>query len=385
MVLPSKLLHVNYAKPLRKWLLKNFESIVIISFEKRAFSVLEDTIILMGVKGNAKTPKVWFVTVNPEEDLLSIDVQGEFENYTSFSPKADEKWTKYIIPPRILKAYLKIMEKTRDKITTLDELGKVTIGVVTGDNRFFTLTAQEAERWNIEKKYLVPLISRAEHIQGTKTTNNDWRLLCKLGQKCHLLYITEPWERLSQSVRDYLKVRGEELKVKERYKVRIRKRWYEVPGVRFPDVFMSYMIHDVPKASANEIKIDNKKATSTNTVHQVFLRENVEPTVVVTSFYNSLTLASFELNGRFYGGGVLKIEPREAERVVLPCVKDNQDIINVSGKVDSLIRKRRVTDAVEILNEILLEGELGLHRDEIETITEVWEHLRKNRLEKSRR
>ncbi|WP_297523079.1 hypothetical protein, partial [Thermococcus sp.] len=162
MVLPSKLLHVNYAKPLRKWLLKNFESIVIISFEKRAFSVLEDTIILMGVKGNAKTPKVWFVTVNPEEDLLSIDVQGEFENYTSFSPKADEKWTKYIIPPRILKAYLKIMEKTRDKITTLDELGKVTIGVVTGDNRFFTLTAQEAERWNIEKKYLVPLISRAE-------------------------------------------------------------------------------------------------------------------------------------------------------------------------------------------------------------------------------
>ena len=385
MVLPSKLLHVNYAKPLRKWLLKNFESIVIISFEKRAFSVLEDTIILMGVKGNAKTPKVRFVTVNSEEDLLSIDVQGEFENYTSFSPKADEKWTKYIIPPHILKAYLKIMEKIRGKIKTLGELGKVTIGVVTGDNRFFTLTAQEAERWNIEEKYLFPLISRAEHIQGTKTTNNDWRLLCKLGQKCYLLYITEPWGRLSQSVRDYLEVRGEELKVKERYKVRIRKRWYEVPGVRFPDVFMSYMIHDVPKASANEIKIDDKKATSTNTIHQVFLRENVEPTVVVTSFYNSLTLASFELNGRFYGGGVLKIEPKEAERVVLPSVKGNQEIINVSGKVDSLIRKRRVADAVEILNEILLEGELGLHRNEIETITEVWEHLRKNRLEKSRR
>ena len=385
MILPSKLLHVNYAKPLRKWLLKNFESIVIISFEKRAFSVLEDTIILMGVKGNAKTPKVRFVTVNSEEDLLSINVHSEFENYTSFSPRADEKWTKYIIPPRFLKAYLKIIERIRGKITTLGEFGKVTIGVVTGDNRFFTLTAQEAERWNIEEKYLFPLISRAEHIHGTKTTNNDWRLLCKLGQKCYLLYITEPWERLSQSVRDYLEVRGKELKVKERYKVRIRKRWYEVPGVRFPDVFMSYMIHDVPKASANEIKIDNKKATSTNTIHQVFLRENVEPTVVVTSFYNSLTLASFELNGRFYGGGVLKIEPKEAGRVILPSVKGNQEIINVSGKVDSLIRKRRVADAVEILNEILLEGELGLHKNEIETITEVWEHLRKNRLEKSKR
>ena len=385
MVLPSKLLHVNYAKPLRKWLLKNFESIIIVSFEKRAFSVLEDTVILMGVKGNTKTPKVQFVTVNSEEDLLSIDAQGGFKNYTSFSPKAEEKWTKYIIPPYLLKAYLRIMEKTRGKITTLGELGKVTIGVVTGDNRFFTLTAQEAEMWNIEEKYLFPLISRAEHIQGIKTTNNDWKLLRKLGQKCYLLYITEPWERLSQSVKDYLKIRGEELKVKERYKVRIRKRWYEVPGVRFPDLFMSYMIHDVPKVSANEIKLDNKKATSTNTIHQVFLRENVEPTVVATSFYNSLTLASFELNGRFYGGGVLKMEPKEAERVVLPDVKDNQEITSISEKVDSLIRKGKVIDAVEILNEILLEGELELHRNEIETITEVWEHLKKNRLEKSRR
>jgi len=379
------LLHVNYAKPLRKWLLKNFESIIIVSFEKRAFSVLEDTVILMGVKGNTKTPKVQFVTVNSEEDLLGIDVQGGFKNYTSFSPKAEEKWTKYIIPPHLLKAYLRVMEKTWGKITTLGELGKVTIGVVTGDNRFFTLTAQEAKIWNIEEKYLFPLISRAEHIQGIKTTNNDWKLLCKLGQKCYLLYITEPWERLSQSVRDYLKIRGEELKVKERYKVRIRKRWYEVPGVRFPDLFMSYMIHDVPKVSANKIEIDSKKATSTNTIHQVFLRENVEPTVVATSFYNSLTLASFELNGRFYGGGVLKMEPKEAERVVIPDVRDNREITSISEKVDSLIRKGKVIDALEILNEILLEGELGLHRNEIETITEVWEHLKKNRLEKSRR
>jgi hypothetical protein len=38
------------------------------------------------------------------------------------------------------------------------------------------------------------------------------------------------------------------------------------------------------------------------------------------AFYNSATLCSIERIGRSYGGGVLKLEPREAERVLVPCL-----------------------------------------------------------------
>ncbi|NJE60723.1 N-6 DNA methylase [Thermococcus sp. 21S7] len=384
MVLPSKLLHVNYAKSFRKWLLKNFKSVILVSFEKRAFSVLEDTIILLGIKGHTKTSEVKFVTVRSEERLGDIKLLEDFSGYPSFSPKADEKWTKYLLPPDILREYLRIVERVEDMTTTVGELGKVTIGVVTGDNSFFTLSVHEAERWNIEREYLVPLVSRAEHLKGTRITAEDWKLLCKLGQKCYLLHVTEPWENLPQHVKEYLNVRGEELRVRDRYKVKIRKRWYEVPGVRFPDIFMSYMIHDIPKISANEVRVDGNRATSTNTIHHIFLRRNITPILFATSFYNSLTLASLELNGRFYGGGVLKVEPKEVEKIMLPKIKNTKELLRAGETVDRLLRKRKINDVVELIDEILLEGELGLHRDAVEIITNVWERLRKNRIKKSK-
>jgi len=149
----------------------------------------------------------------------------------------------------------------------LGSFGFVTIGVVTGSNDFFTLTEREVLDWGIEEKYLLPLVSKAEDLSGIRVTNDDWLLSKKLGHKCYLLHLTEPWERLGARVRDYLEQRGRELDVRSKYKVRIRKVWYEVPGVRFPDLFISYMSHEVPKIAVNEVNLQGKKGTSTNTIH----------------------------------------------------------------------------------------------------------------------
>ncbi|NJE09296.1 hypothetical protein E3E31_12335, partial [Thermococcus sp. M39] len=123
MVLPSKLLHVNYAKSLRRWLLKNFESIIIISFEKRAFSVLEDTIILLATKGHYTSPNVRFVTLHSEAELSRDTFMMEVEGYPAFTPNADEKWTKYLLPPDLLKKYLKIVNKVENMFFSLGEIG----------------------------------------------------------------------------------------------------------------------------------------------------------------------------------------------------------------------------------------------------------------------
>lgn len=41
---------------------------------------------------------------------------------------------------------------------------------------------------------------------------------------------------------------------------------------------------------------------------------------LVYSFYNSLTLSFAELNGRYYGGGVLELTPNEFKRLPIPFV-----------------------------------------------------------------
>jgi hypothetical protein len=52
-------------------------------------------------------------------------------------------------------------------------------------------------------------------------------------------------------------------------------------------------------------------------------------------FFNSLTLAWAEVCGRSYGGGVLELEPREAEELPIPY---SADIKIDRVKVESLLR-----------------------------------------------
>ncbi|KUH34520.1 hypothetical protein APY94_01495 [Thermococcus celericrescens] len=380
MVLPSKLLHVGYAKPFRKWLLKKFSNITIISFERRVFpSILEDTVLLLASKSGPYG--VRFIEVTDKRELSGLDLESS--NFLLTHPNPDEKWTKYMLPQSLGGSLAEVLNKVRERAIPLGEMGIVTIGVVTGSNEFFTLTEEEANSWGIEKEYLIPLISRAEQIPGVEVTNSDWELIKKLGQKCYLLYVTKPWDELGSGVREYLTKKGEELNVRSRYKVRIRKTWYTVPGVRSPDLFMSYMSHEVPKMASNEIVVNERKATSTNTIHQIFLKRKLEPRLLSTLFYNSLTLLSAELVGRFYGGGVLKIEPKEAEKILIPMPEEPKEILDISSKVDRLLRAKRTTDAVAIVNEVALEGELGLKPRDVEVIEEAWKRPQERRMKKS--
>lgn len=379
MVLPSKILHVSYAKPFRKWLLKKFSNISIIAFEKRVFpGILEDTVLVLADKSGQRG--VRFIEVGDENDLAHLDINTV--DLAEISPNPNEKWTKYFIPQPLGRDFGAILKNIKDRVHTLGEIGFITIGVVTGGNQFFTLTEEEVKSWNIKDEYLIPLISRAEQISGVRITTQDWEFIKKVGQKCYLLYITKPWNQLDNDVKEYLIKRGQELNIMSRYKVRIRKVWYTVPHVKFPDLFMSYMAHEVPKLAFNEIEVGERRGTSTNTIHQIFLKRKIEPAVVSTVFYNSLTLASAELAGRFYGGGVLKIEPKEAEKILVPIPKNEFGISEISPKVDKLLRNHKVEEAVDLVNEVVLEGYLNMTQSEIEILNEVWGYLQKKRTRK---
>ncbi|WP_456477740.1 HsdM family class I SAM-dependent methyltransferase [Geoglobus ahangari] len=383
-VLPSKLLHVSYAKQFRKWLLREFPTLTIIAFEKRVFpEILEDTILLLAE--NEGPEQVIFLTLRDETELDDyLHQKSTPTSQMSFYPSPSEKWTKYLLPSDLMRSMNQITERANDNLIQLRDVGFVTIGVVTGDNKFFTLTEQEVEKWDIEDKYLLPIVTKAEDLNGIVLTNDDWLFIKKIGRKCYLLHVTEPENYLSKGLKEYLEKKGKELNVRLRYKVRIRKRWYEVPGVRFPDLFMSYMVHDVPKVTANQVVINGKRATSTNTIHHIFLKEDIEPVALATAFYNSLTLASAELSGRFYGGGVLKLEPKEAEKILIPKIVEVKQLLRMTDKVNKYLRRKKTLDAVEMVNEVMLEEWLGLSDKEIETLTEVWQYLQENRMKKNK-
>ena len=101
------------------------------------------------------------------------------------------------------------------------------------------------------------------------------------------------------------------------------------------------------------------------------------PKAVTAAFINSLTFAFAEITGRSYGGGVLELEPNEAEVLRLP-LKNAQNLD--FDLIHRLIVQGRIEDGLKITDqELLIEGQ-GLNRSEVAKLRGIWCKLRDRRI-----
>ena len=134
------------------------------------------------------------------------------------------------------------------------------------------------------------------------------------------------------------------------YKCRNREPWYAVPGVRVPPVFLTYMAHEIPRLIVNEAQVVNH-----NLIHGLYFHDaseisSEESAIRVASFYTTFTMLSVELVGRSYGGGVLKLETKESERIRLiePSGPARRRLIEAFPLIDEHLRRRAFDDALAI-------------------------------------
>jgi adenine-specific DNA-methyltransferase len=97
------------------------------------------------------------------------------------------------------------------------------------------------------------------------------------------------------------------------YKCRMRDPWYSVPDVQVPDFFLTYMSGREPILVRNEAG-----CTCTNSVHAVRIKGALEVRDHLASWGSNFVQLSCEIEGHPLGGGMLKLEPREAAQIVLP-------------------------------------------------------------------
>src|SRR5437588_7692967 len=116
--------------------------------------------------------------------------------------------------------------------------------------------------------------------------------------------------------------------------------------------FMLRQVHSYPK-----IILNDADATCTDTIHRVRLRNGTPARTVAASFLNSLTFAFSEVIGRSYGGGVLELEPNEAEKLPLPLSGAN--MLNLD-ELDKLLRENNINAVLDITDRVLLQDGLGL-------------------------
>ncbi len=94
-----------------------------------------------------------------------------------------------------------------------------------------------------------------------------------------------------------------------------------------------------------------------------------------------MTAASAEIEGRSYGGGVLELEPTEAERLMVPR--------NLNGampieEADRMVRAGRLEEVLEHNDKVVLRESLGLSAADCGMLKQIWAKMRDRRMSRRR-
>jgi hypothetical protein len=127
--------------------------------------------------------------------------------------------------------------------------------------------------------------------------------------------------------------------------------------------------------------LNRANATATDTIHR-FNSKGASSDLIIANSYTWLTAASAEIEGRSYGGGVLELEPTEAERLLMPASLYNAMPLDES---DKLIRQGRLDDVLHENARIILKDGLGLSSSDCEMLRSIWEKMRDRRMTRRKR
>ncbi len=123
-------------------------------------------------------------------------------------------------------------------------------------------------------------------------------------------------------------------------------------------------------------------------MHGLRLREDAPkaPRGSPVSMFNSVTMLGAEVHGRSYGGGILKMEPREAASLPVPGRGPGAGLGNAqaagSAGSDTSLRNGQWTNVVKTVDEVLLVETLGLSRADVVDLHDAARTLRSRRMGK---
>lgn len=381
LVVPAELLSVNYAGPVREYLMEKFSDVRIVMFDHQVFEEAEIDAVLLIASGweEGPTREVHYLQVGNADELVGVSASSEWERMETGAGPQD-KWT----IGREGRAVADLLGRavSSSYVVPLEAWGDTTLGAVTGNNRYFAISPGLADSYQIPEDELVRLSPPgSRHLRGLEFSLEDWRTL---GENGKATYLFRPGVVHSVGADEYLRT-GMAAGVHNGYKCRTRKVWYQTPLGARADLFLTYMNADTPRLVANSAQVHHL-----NSIHGVFLTEpltEMGTELLPLAALNSLTILHAELTGRSYGGGVLKIEPKEADRWLLPSptlIAEKQEALrSLRGQVSEALAWDGPVAAAMAVDDILFQGLLSA--SELAMIRETTSQLSSRRATRGKR
>lgn len=379
LVLPAELLSVGYAAQVRRFLLQRFATVRLVMFEELVFPGVLEEVVLLLAEGTGPAP---CFEAHQARDLSAL---ATIENapWLGFTPGRNDKWTPALLPAGAFDAFQDVVSS--GAFAPLLTWGDTTLGAVTGNNGYFTLTEEEVAAYRIPERELRSISPPgSRHLRGLSFSDSAWQEQSREGAACYL-FAPSPDNPSSAAV-GYIE-HGESQKIHTAYKCRNRKPWWRVPLVKMPDLLLTYMDHERPRLVTNDARV-----LHLNSVYGVMLRHGMKELgrdLLPMATLNSATLLAAEMIGRSYGGGLLKLEPNEADAWPVPSEATLRatadELRSLRPQLATALRGNSVTAAVKIVDRVLLSGNLGLKSADVSKLREARAVLFSRRKARGRR
>jgi len=294
------------------WIAKNFRIDHIITFtpDSTPFPGVDtNAVVLMIRKETPRSSFSWLLCRKPEtEDLVQLMVNGK--KRTSPSIDKIERSLNEALTTGMSRA--PVSRRTR---FVLGDFAVVRRGIATGANSFFLLTREQATKLELPREFLCLTVGRTRDAPGDVLGFEDIQRLEEKGRPTLLLSLpATPAGELQESVQGYLR-QGESMDLPKRALIRTRKPWYRMEKRSVPPLLFAYL----GRRNSRFIRNDAGALPLT-----AFLCVYPKPPLGdrLDEFWRILndpeTTANLRLVGKSYGGGAIKVEPRNLERLPIP-------------------------------------------------------------------
>jgi adenine-specific DNA-methyltransferase len=371
LVLPAELLTVQYAEPIRTFLRERFGAVNLFMFERLQFRDAEEQVVLLVAHGQGPCDSFCVAQVDDATDLADLHPGDPIGR----NPSSEKKWSELALTVDEARLYRRV----KSLMSPLGQYGQPELGTVTGRNEFFALTDKTRRDCKLKDMHLKRISPPGtRHLSGLTFSRAQWEELRVTGARVWLLHPEADAD--DDALRRYLE-RGKDEGVPNAYKCTVREPWWRPPAVSPPDLFFTYMSHRYPRLIAN-----TSGATLLNSMHGIRLRDaapKIARDALPLLALNSATMLGAEVEGRAYGGGILKMEPREAAALPVPTPDYLRNAWKLLGdrrsELDAALRRGDWWKVVAEVDDVLLRKVMKLPAEDVTQIREAASVMRVRR------
>lgn len=319
-LVPSEFMDVNYGQAVKIYLLKEVTLLQIHRFDPSDLQ-FDDALVSSSV--------VWFKNQKPEENSKVKFTYGgkidkpTYEKYVDISILAKEKkWTRFPLSA----------EREKHTKPVLSDFFAVKRGIATGDNNFFVLKREQIVDRDLPFDKFRPILPSPRYLH-TNEVKADTNGNPEIDHQLFVLSCQLPLSKIKHSyptLYDYLQ-EGILSGVSERYLCRSRKIWYSQESRPESRFYCTYIGRSDKKGKKPfRFVLNWSKAIVSNSYLILYPKPLLEKEIEkspelcrrLLDALNQISGKAMSDEGRVYGGGMHKMEPKELSNVPASEIRD---------------------------------------------------------------